>query len=72
MAAKISNNDLNLYAKKKLFYLDVLRLLTKSAVIFHKGPFDEMGSTYHALGVWMAANKYEMNGPTRAIYHKGP
>ncbi|MBC8059169.1 MAG: MerR family transcriptional regulator [Clostridiaceae bacterium] len=42
------------------------------AIIFHQGAFEEMGSAYHALGVWMSSNGYEMNGPTRAIYHKGP
>ncbi|QWU13886.1 GyrI-like small molecule binding domain-containing protein [Paenibacillus sophorae] len=42
------------------------------AVLFHSGPFEEMSKAYHALGVWMSANGYGMDGPTRAIYHKGP
>jgi effector-binding domain-containing protein len=40
--------------------------------IFHKGPFEEMTKAYHALGVWMESNNYKWNGPSRAIYHKGP
>lgn len=42
------------------------------ASIFHKGPFEEMTKAYHALGIWMSSNNYEWNGPSRAIYHKGP
>jgi len=38
----------------------------------HMGPFEELTRAYHALGVWMASNGYEMNGSMRAIYHKGP
>lgn len=48
-----------------------LDAVPEMAVIFHQGPFEEMSSAYHGLGVWMSANNYEMNGPTRAIYHKG-
>lgn len=49
-----------------------LEAVPEMAVIFHQGPFEEIRAAYHALGVWMSANDYEMNGPTRAIYHKGP
>lgn len=49
-----------------------LEKVPEAAIIFHKGPFEEISSAYHALGVWMSANRYEMNGPVRAIYHKGP
>lgn len=49
-----------------------LEEVLEMAVIFHQGPFEEMTSAYHALGEWMESNGYEMNGPTRAIYHKGP
>jgi len=49
-----------------------LEEVPEMAIIFHKGPFEEMSAAYHALGVWMAENNYEWNGPTRAIYHKGP
>ena len=48
-----------------------LEEVPEMAVIFHEGPFEEMRSTYHALGVWLSSNNYELNGPTRAIYHKG-
>lgn len=49
-----------------------LEEVSEMAVIFHQGPFEEMTSAYQALGEWMESNGYEMNGPTRAIYHKGP
>jgi effector-binding domain-containing protein len=49
-----------------------LEEVPEMAVIFHEGPFEEMSSAYHALGVWMSSNKYEMNGSTRTIHHKGP
>jgi effector-binding domain-containing protein len=49
-----------------------LEAVPEMAVVFHHGPFEEMSSTYHELGKWMSANQYEWNGPTRAIYHKGP
>ncbi len=49
-----------------------LEEVPEMAVILHQGPFEEMSSAYHALGVWMASNNYEMHGQTRAIYHKGP
>ncbi|WP_324607998.1 GyrI-like domain-containing protein [Paenibacillus durus] len=38
------------------------------AVLFHSGPFDEMSKAYHALGVWMSENGYDMAGrPWRSI-----
>lgn len=49
-----------------------LEAVSEMAVILHHGPFEEMTSAYHALGAWLESNGYEMNGPTRAIYHKGP
>ncbi|QVK17021.1 MerR family transcriptional regulator [Mycoplasmatota bacterium] len=49
-----------------------LEEVLEMAVVFHHGPFEEMTSAYQALGEWMESNGYEMNGPTRAIYHKGP
>lgn len=49
-----------------------LEVVEEMAIVMHEGPFEEMTAAYHALGVWMESNGYEMNGPTRAIYHKGP
>lgn len=49
-----------------------LEEVPEMAVIFHKGPFEEMSLAYHTLGRWMSANSYVCNGPTRIIYHKGP
>jgi effector-binding domain-containing protein len=50
-----------------------LEEVLEMAVVFHTGPFEEMGLAYHTLGKWMAVNNYEWNSkPSRAIYHKGP
>ena len=49
-----------------------LEAVPEMAIIFHRGPFEEMTNAYHALGKWIAANGYGMDGATRAIYHKGP
>lgn len=49
-----------------------LEAVDQMAIIMHQGPFEEITAAYHALGVWMESNGYEMNGSTRAIYHKGP
>ncbi|MHB8126411.1 MAG: MerR family transcriptional regulator [Desulfitobacteriaceae bacterium] len=49
-----------------------LEAVPEMAVVFHQGPYEEMGSAFQGLGIWMSFNNYEMNGPTRAIYHKGP
>lgn len=49
-----------------------LEAVPEMAVVMHQGPFEEMAAAYHALAVWMESNDYELNGPTRAIYHIGP
>lgn len=48
-----------------------LEAVHEMAIVFHKGPFEEMTSAYRALAIWMAESNYEMCGATRAIYHKG-
>jgi len=49
-----------------------LEEVQEMAIVYHQGPFEEMTSAYHGLGEWMSSNNNEMNGPTKAIYHKGP
>lgn len=49
-----------------------LEAVSEAATVIHKGPFDEVASAYHSLGVWLDANGYEICAPCRAIYHKGP
>jgi effector-binding domain-containing protein len=49
-----------------------LEEVKEMAIIFHKGPFEEMKQAFHSLGIWMTSNNYKINGYTRAIYHKGP
>lgn len=60
------------FAETERIKIKELEEIEEMAVLFHHGPFEEVSSAYHSLGVWMSANNYEMNGPTRAIYHKGP
>ena len=38
----------------------------------HKGPFDQVGHTIHALEAWIAANGYEIMGPYEEIYLTDP
>ncbi|MHC1682250.1 MAG: MerR family transcriptional regulator [Clostridiaceae bacterium] len=49
-----------------------LEAVEEMAIVFHKGPFEEMTSAYRGLAIWLSENNYEMVAPTRAIYHKGP
>jgi effector-binding domain-containing protein/DNA-binding transcriptional MerR regulator len=49
-----------------------LEALPEAAVVMHQGPYDTLTEAYQALGIWMESNHYELNGSTRAIFHKGP
>jgi len=49
-----------------------LEAVSEAAVVMHQGPYETLTEAYQALGVWMESNLYELNGPTRAIFHKGP
>lgn len=42
------------------------------ASTIHKGPFENVGAAYKAIGVWMAGNGYEMSGPGREVYLTDP
>jgi len=42
------------------------------ASTMHKGPFDQVGHTIHALEAWIAANGYEIMGPYEEIYLTDP
>ena len=42
------------------------------ASTIHKGPFDQVGHTIHALEAWIAENGYEIVGPYEEIYLSGP
>lgn len=42
------------------------------AATTHRGPFEEVGKTYEALGGWIAENGYEINGPTEEVYLSDP
>lgn len=49
-----------------------LEAVLEAAAVIHKGAFEGIASAYQALGTWLEANGYEITGPCRAIYHKGP
>jgi AraC family transcriptional regulator len=38
----------------------------------HKGPFEQVGQTIHALGAWIAENGYEIVGPYEEVYLSDP
>jgi AraC family transcriptional regulator len=42
------------------------------ASTIHKGPFEQVGRTYEALGAWLAVNGFEMTGPPEEVYLTEP
>lgn len=42
------------------------------AKLMHKGPYSKVGEAYAALGAWMAANGYELDGPSYEFYLNSP
>jgi AraC family transcriptional regulator len=42
------------------------------ASTMHKGPFDQVGHTIHALEAWIAENGYEIVGPYEEVYLSDP
>jgi AraC family transcriptional regulator len=42
------------------------------AATMHKGPFDQVGQTIHALEAWIAENGYEIVGPYEEVYLSDP
>jgi effector-binding domain-containing protein len=42
------------------------------AATIHKGPFDQVGHTIHALEAWIAENGYEIVGPYEEVYLSDP
>jgi effector-binding domain-containing protein len=44
----------------------------QAACLIHKGPYDKFHLAYKALMAWVEANKYQIIGPNREIYLKGP
>jgi effector-binding domain-containing protein len=42
------------------------------ACIIHHGPYENFGQTYSALMKWVEGNKYQIAGPNREVYLKGP
>ena len=42
------------------------------AATMHKGPFEQVGSTYGAPAVWIVENGYEIVGPSEEVYLSEP
>jgi effector-binding domain-containing protein len=44
----------------------------KAATLFHKGPYEEVGSAYRKLISYIYENGFEMTGPSRELYLNDP
>ena len=42
------------------------------ACVVHRGPYENIGQAYKALMAWIDINGYQINGPDREIFLKGP
>lgn len=42
------------------------------ASTIHRGPYDQLGRTYEALGSWIAQNGYQIVGPAEDVYLTDP
>jgi AraC family transcriptional regulator len=42
------------------------------AATIHKGPYDQVGGTIHALDAWIAGNGYEIVGAYEEVYLSSP
>ena len=49
-----------------------LPAIDQMASLIHKGPYEKLGQAYQALMSWIGANGYQIAGPNREIYLKGP
>ena len=69
--------EVTMYTEENFTQTDRVKLreleeVPEMAIVMHRGPYEEISSAYHALGVWLSGNHYEICGPTRSIYHSGP
>ena len=46
--------------------------IEQMASVIHRGPYENLGRVYQALIAWVEANCYQIAGPDREIYLKGP
>jgi effector-binding domain-containing protein len=49
-----------------------LPAVEESACLIHKGPYENFHLAYRALMTWVETNQYEITGPNREVYIKGP
>lgn len=45
---------------------------TQVAFAMHRGPYDQIGNAYAALGQWIAEHGYEPAGPSEEVYLSDP
>ena len=38
----------------------------------YKGAYENIGEAYNTLGAWIGTNGYQMAGPCREVYLRGP
>jgi effector-binding domain-containing protein len=46
--------------------------IAQAACLIHQGPYENFSQSYRALMTWVEANGYQIGGPNREIYLKGP
>jgi effector-binding domain-containing protein len=49
-----------------------LPVIESAACVIHKGPYENFNQAYKALLAWVESNGYQISGPNREIYLKGP
>jgi effector-binding domain-containing protein len=49
-----------------------LPAVEQAACMIHQGPYETIGESYKMLMAWAEANGYQVAGPDREIYLKGP
>jgi effector-binding domain-containing protein len=64
VAGSVEGND-----KIKVQQLPVVEQM---ACLIHKGPYENIGEAYEVLLAWVEANSYQIVGPNREVYLKGP
>jgi effector-binding domain-containing protein len=52
--------------------IQLLPGVEQAAFVLHKGPYENFSRAYSALMTWVEANGYQICGPNREVYLKGP
>jgi DNA-binding transcriptional MerR regulator len=65
--AKVLTDSIPLESGRQLKAYELPGVET-AACIIHRGTFDHVDETYSALGKWIEANSYRIDGPPREVY----